>query len=140
MKIKVYKNGCPNEAKYVRQTVFVDEQKFVDEFDETDCTATHFVLFDGDKPIGCARAFFDKRENAYHIGRVAILKEYRGQHLGERIMLFAEEELKKQGADRVTLSAQVRASGFYKAIGYTPYGEEYFDQYCPHIAMEKRLS
>jgi predicted GNAT family N-acyltransferase len=54
-------------------------------------------------------------------------------------MLFAEDALRKQGVGRVTLSAQVRASGFYKAIGYTPYGEEYYDQYCPHIAMEKRL-
>ena len=116
------------------------KQKFVDEFDETDNTATHFVLFDGSKPAGCARAFFDENENAYHIGRVAILKEYRGRHLGEEIMLFAEDYLKSQGAERVTLSAQVRASGFYKAIGYTAYGEEYFDQYCPHIAMEKKLS
>lgn len=139
MEIKVYNNGCPAEAEYIRKTVFVDEQKFVDEFDETDGIATHFVMFDGDKPVGCARAFYDENENAYHIGRVAILKEYRGRHLGEKIMLFAENELKKQGADRVTLSAQVRASGFYKSVGYTPYGEEYFDQYCPHIAMEKRL-
>ena len=139
MEIKVYNNGCPAEAEYIRKTVFVDEQKFVDEFDETDGIATHFVMFDGDKPVGCARAFYDDNENAYHIGRVAILKEYRGRHLGEEIMRFAEEELKKQGADRVTLSAQVRAIGFYKSVGYTPYGEEYFDQYCPHIAMEKRL-
>lgn len=139
MVIKTYNNGCPAEAEYIRKTVFVDEQKFVDEFDETDGIATHFVMFDGENPVGCARAFFDENENAYHIGRVAILKEYRGRHLGGEIMLFAENELKKQGADRVTLSAQVRASGFYKSIGYTPYGEEYFDQYCPHIAMEKRL-
>ncbi len=125
---------------HIRQTVFVDEQKFEDEFDETDGVATHFVMFDGDNPIGCARAFFDENEDAYHIGRVAIMKEYRGQHLGEKIMQFAEEYLKNEGANRVTLSAQVRASGFYKAIGYTPYGEEYFDQYCPHIAMEKTLS
>ena len=125
---------------HIRQTVFVDEQKFEDEFDETDGVATHFVMFDGDNPIGCARAFFDENEDAYHIGRVAIMKEYRGQHLGEKVMQFAEEYLKNEGANRVTLSAQVRASGFYKAIGYTPYGEEYFDQYCPHIAMEKMLS
>ena len=139
MEIKIYRNGCPAEAAHIRQTVFVDEQKFVDEFDETDDVATHFVMFDGDKPVGCARAFFDENEDAWHIGRVAIIKEYRGKHLGEEIMLFAEEELRKQGVGRVTLSAQVRASGFYKAIGYTPYGEEYYDQYCPHIAMEKRL-
>ena len=139
MEIKIYRNGCPSEAMHIRQTVFVDEQKFVDEFDETDGVATHFVMFDGDNPIGCARTFFDENEDAYHIGRVAVMKEYRGQHLGEKIMQFAEEYLKNEGANRVTLSAQVRASGFYKAIGYTPYGEEYFDQYCPHIAMEKTL-
>lgn len=139
MIIKTYNNGCPDEAMQIRQTVFVDEQKFVDEFDAVDDFATHFVMFDGDTPVGCSRAFFDENENSYHIGRVAILKEYRGRHLGEEIMLYAEDYLKKQGADCVTLSAQVRASGFYKSIGYLPYGEEYFDQYCPHISMEKRL-
>ncbi|MBQ7203105.1 MAG: GNAT family N-acetyltransferase [Eubacterium sp.] len=139
MEIKIFKNGCPPQAMEIRQTVFVDEQKFVDEFDEVDDFATHFVMYDGERPIACARAFFDTKENAYHIGRVAVLKDYRGRHLGEEIMFFAENELKNNGADFVTLSAQTRASGFYKSLGYEPYGEEYFDQYCPHIAMRKEL-
>ncbi len=139
MEIKVFHNGCPPDAMQIRQVVFVDEQQFTDEFDETDSVATHLVMYDGEKPVACARFYFDERENAWHIGRVAVMREYRGQRLGEKIMMAAEEELRTRGVTRVTLSAQVRASGFYKAIGYTPYGEEYFDQYCPHIAMEKTL-
>ena len=138
--IKTYNNGCPDEAMQIRQTVFVDEQKFVDEFDEIDKTATHFVLFEKDKPIGCARAYRDSEDKtAYHIGRMAVLKEYRGMHLGEKIMTYAEEELKKQGAKKITLSSQMRAKGFYQSLGYQAYGDKYYDQYCPHIAMKKTL-
>ena len=138
--IKTYSNGCPDEAMQIRQTVFVDEQKFVDEFDEIDDTATHFVLFEKDKPIGCARAYRDSEEKStYHIGRMAVLREYRGMHLGEKIMTYAEEYLKDRGAKKIKLSSQMRAKGFYQSLGYTEYGKKYYDQYCPHIAMKKEL-
>ena len=40
MDFKVY-DYLPESAKFVRQTVFVDEQGFVNELDETDNIATH---------------------------------------------------------------------------------------------------
>lgn len=137
--IKTYTDGCPDDAMQIRQTVFVDEQKFEDEFDEIDDTAIHFVLYDVDKPIACARAYYDKKEKAYHIGRMAVIKQYRGMRLGKKLMEYVEAELKKRGAKRILLSSQIRAKGFYKSLGYTEYGDKYYDQHCPHIAMEKRL-
>ncbi|WP_329887796.1 hypothetical protein [Pseudoramibacter faecis] len=35
--------GLPPDARTIRQTVFVDEQGFYDEFDALDKTATHLV-------------------------------------------------------------------------------------------------
>ncbi|MBQ9517634.1 MAG: GNAT family N-acetyltransferase [Eubacterium sp.] len=137
--IKTYTDGCPDEAMQVRQTVFVDEQHFEDEFDEIDDIATHYVLFDKDKPIGCARSYYDKENKAYRIGRMAVIKPYRHMRLGQKIMAYVEEDLKKKGAKKILLSSQMRAKGFYQSIGYTPYGEKYYDQHCPHIAMEKTL-
>ena len=43
------------------------------------------------------------------------------------------------GADIISLSAQVRASGFYEKLGYKKHGEIYFDEYCEHIVMKKDI-
>ena len=42
MDFKVY-DYLPESAKFVRQTVFVEEQGFVNELDETDNIAMHIV-------------------------------------------------------------------------------------------------
>lgn len=137
--IRTFTDGCPDDAKQIRQKVFVIEQKFEDEFDEIDDTAIHFVLYYVDKPVATARAYYDKEDKSYHIGRMAVIKEFRSMHLGKKIMDYAEEYLKKKGAKKIKLSSQVRAKGFYQRLGYKPYGEKYYDQHCPHIAMEKTL-
>ena len=88
-------------------------------------------------PVGCCRLY--KQENEYHIGRIAVLKPYRGKGYGEKILLNAERVAKEKGADSISLSAQVRASGFYEKLGYKKHGEIYFDEYCEHIAMKKDI-
>lgn len=51
----------------------------------------------------------------------------------------AEAALALKGAKKVALSAQVQAAGFYKKLGYVQVGEEYLDEHCPHVDMEKLL-
>ncbi len=51
MDFKVY-DYLPESAKFVRQTVFVEEQGFVNELDETDNIAMHIVLYDEKKACG----------------------------------------------------------------------------------------
>ena len=67
------------------------------------------------------------------------MKDYRGKGLGSEIVAAAENEIKKIGGKYATLGAQLRAKGFYEKIGYTAYGEEYYEEYCPHINMKKLL-
>lgn len=133
---QLIRRGDYSDAHLIRITVFVEEQGFVKELDDLDDEAWHVIVYDGDQPAATARAFLND-EGLCKIGRVAVMRAYRGQHLGEQMMLWFEEELKKLGARRFKVSAQVRASGFYERLGYVRHGEEYLDEYCPHVDMYK---
>ena len=127
------------EAADIRKTVFVDEQGFQKEFDDIDKDAYHAVVFTDDKiPAACGRLFTSDGK-AYTIGRVAVLKEYHKKGLGEKIVKALENKARELGGIETELSAQLRARGFYEKLGYFPYGDEYLDEYCPHISMKKAL-
>ena len=65
-------NTLSEDEKMIRETVFIEEQKFKIEFDDTDDIATHIVMYLDNHPVGCCRLY--KQENEYHIGRIAVLK------------------------------------------------------------------
>jgi len=134
MKYKIY-NELNNDIIKTRTSVFVDEQGFKDEFDEIDKTCFHIVLYDNEKPVATCRYF--KEGESFHIGRVAIIKEYRGKHLGSKIMQIAEKEITLLNAKQIEVSAQVRVKDFYKKLGYKEVGEIYLDEFCEHIRMVK---
>lgn len=52
-------------------------------------------------------------------------------------MRKVEAWIKKNSIPALELSAQVRVRPFYEALGYIASGDEYFDEGCPHIHMEK---
>ncbi|MGN1134158.1 MAG: GNAT family N-acetyltransferase [Oscillospiraceae bacterium] len=125
------------QAKIIRKAVFIDEQGFVNEFDGIDSQAVHAVVFVDDKPAATGRLFKD--DSGWHIGRVAVMKEYRHLHLGSKIMQTLEAYAKKLGAVEITLSAQERAKDFYEKIGYENMGNPHLDEGCPHITMRLKL-
>lgn len=129
--------GLNDDIIKIRTEVFIVEQGFKDEFDEIDKTCSHIVLYDNKKPVATCR-YFNESET-FHIGRVAIIKEYRGKHLGNKIMQIAKNEIKSEGGQIVEVSAQARVSEFYKKLGYNKVGDIYFDEYCEHIRMVKVL-
>lgn len=128
-----------DDARAIRQSVFVDEQGFEVEFDDTDDKAVHLVGYDNGKPAAVCRFFYDDEHSSHMIGRIAVVKELRGKHLGEQMVLAAEKFIKEAGGEKATLSAQLRVSGFYEKLGYTKSGSEYYDEYCPHVLMSKEL-
>ncbi len=138
MNIRIY-DCLPEEAVKIRKEVFVEEQGFSMEFDDTDRTAAHMVLFDEDKPVGVCRFFRNESTEDYLIGRIAIVKEYRGQNLGAMLLESAEKEIKKQGGKRTLLHAQCKAEDFYQKQGYSRFGEVDLDENCPHIWMRKTI-
>ena len=129
--------GLNDDIIKIRTAVFIDEQGFKNEFDETDKTCTHIVLYADKVPVAICR-YFKEGKNC-RIGRVAIIKEYRGQGLGNKIMQIAENEIKNEGGRITEVSAQVRVSEFYKKLGYSAVGDIYLDEICEHIRMVKKL-
>lgn len=138
MEIKRYDTLTESAIK-IRQDVFMKEQGFQNEFDETDQTAKHFVAFDGDRGVGTCRVYYDAKREAYMLGRLAVDSEYRGQHIGEQLIAAAETYIKEKMGNCCMLTAQVKASGFYEKQGYHKQGEEFLDEFCPHVLMVKEL-
>ena len=132
--------GLSQDAWIIRQEVFVEEQGFHHEFDETDQTAWHLVLYENGHAAGCCRLFASDNPDVYILGRLAVRKSCRGRQFGERLVREAEGWLRGRHVKRLALSAQVRVRPFYEKLGYTASGDEYLDEYCPHIHMEKELT
>jgi len=130
------------DAFAVRTAVFVNEQGFSSEIeiDEIDDVAYHIVIFDGSKPVATGRVFPKTEDKkVYTIGRVSVLKKYRNQGMGVNLMKKLEACAKSLGGEKIVLGAQVRAKEFYQKHGYSEFGDEYMDEHCPHIHMEKVL-
>ncbi len=124
-------------SRQVRETVFVKEQGYTlaEEFDEYDRACPHLVLFEDETPVATGR-FILLPDGTAKLGRIAVLKSHRGQHLGARIVESLLEKAKSLGAVRAYVSAQCYAIPFYNKFGFKEYGEEYPDGRIPHMDME----
>ena len=138
MQAKIY-DYLPQEAIDIRTAVFINEQAFQDEFDDIDEKAIHIVLCEDNKPIAVCRVYYSEDKKCYAIGRIAVMKEYRGKAYGAKVVQVAEDEIQKRSGNKIGLSAQERVRKFYEKLGYKKYGDIYFDEGCPHIWMEKTL-
>lgn len=139
MKVIVSKdNEIKKSAFTLRSTVFVEEQGFFDQLDSIDDIAWHAVAYDGEKIIGCGR-MFPETEGKYHVGRIAVLKEYRRTGVGREIMKAFEQTARSEGGKSLVLSAQRRAVDFYLALGYEMIGDEYLEEGYPHVYMQKMI-
>lgn len=138
MEYKIFKE-LPENAKLIRETVFVKEQGFKEEFDSVDLIATHIVIYNDGKPAAVGRYFNEGNSPTYHIGRVAVMKEYRGLGYGKDIMDIAEKHIKAEGGEKIEVSAQLQAKPFYEKCGYTAVGDIYYDEHCKHILMFKNI-
>ena len=136
--VKIYPR-LPEEACYIREAVFVEEQGFNDEFDKQDLSATHFVLFVEQEPAAVCRVYWDETRKQFILGRVAVMPQFRRMGLGGAIIQSAEQYVCQQGGSALHLHAQCRITDFYEAIGYTQYGKIGDDQGCPHIWMMKEF-
>lgn len=129
----------PTETIQIREEVFMCEQGFQEEFDETDGHAVHLVLYCDGFPAAVCRFYQDRTEDGYLIGRLAVRKAYRGKGLGAVLLSEAEKEIERRGGRTASLHAQRQAQPFYEKQGYAAYGETDFDEGCPHAWMKKNL-
>lgn len=138
MKIIVYNTMC-EYAMTVRKKVFVQEQGFHDEFDETDASAFHLVMFHDKEPIATCRVFESSQKGVYIIGRLAVLKEYRGRNYGADMVKEAVSLVLEKGGYAVSLHAQCRVKEFYNKLGFQEFGTVEEEEGCPHVWMKKML-
>ncbi|MBQ8764135.1 MAG: GNAT family N-acetyltransferase [Clostridia bacterium] len=138
MKAEIY-NTLPEEAHVIRNTVFIEEQGFEKEFDSIDAQAAHILLYDSNLPAATCRIFWDNDMNSHVLGRLAVLKEYRGRGLGAAVVKEALDYVKSAGGKQLMLHSQCRAAGFYERLGFTAFGDIGYDEGCPHIWMKKEL-
>ena len=108
------------DAYSVRLAVFVAEQKFENEFDDIDNICEYVTLYDGDKCIATGRLFPDPKgtENTFVFGRIAVLKPYRGGHVGMSVIAALETAAKLKGGEKAILLAKGSAVGFYEKCGF----------------------
>ena len=123
-------------AAPIRVGVFVDEQGVPPELemDEMDAKCIHAVAFEGTRPVGTGRLLPDG-----HIGRMAVLKEFRRRGVGGSILEKLMEAARRRGDREAALSAQVRALSFYRRHGFEPVGAVYEEAGIPHQAMRRPL-
>lgn len=120
------------DAKLIRKLVFISEQNIPeqDEWDDQDAISQHFVVYDQNQPIATARLLANNS-----VGRVAVLKAYRGQGIGRLIMLEIIAYAQAQKRPNLQLSSQVHAISFYEKLGFSIQGDEYDECGIPHIEM-----
>jgi len=121
----------------IRMSVFVDEQNVpIDlEIDGLDSQCVHVMAHGpANRPLGTARMLEDG-----HIGRMAVLCEYRNAGIGSALLDTLMDIAKMQKLQRVYLYSQLSAVKFYRHHQFTKYGEEFMDAGITHIAMQRTL-
>ena len=137
MEIKIFES-LPEEAKAIGQKVFTGEQGFTAEFADKDKIAVHLVAFDENAtPIATCRIFKEDGVDFYVLGRLAVVKEYRGKKVGAYLISEAERYVKENGGRGIVLLAQQRVVDFYKKAGFTEFGGVDNYEGCPHVRMKK---
>ena len=120
----------------LREEVFIREQAVPAdmEWDEFDRLSRHVVASVDGIPIGTGRLLPDG-----HIGRMAVLREWRGKGAGSALLTGLMEIASALGMRRVLLNAQVQALPFYLRHGFQAEGEEFLDAGIPHRRMWRDL-
>jgi predicted GNAT family N-acyltransferase len=121
----------------VRRQVFVQEQNVPEalEQDALDPVSQHVLALDHlNRPIGTGRLLPDG-----HIGRLAVLRPWRGHGVGKALMQRLLTLAAQQRLTVIELHAQVQALDFYAGLGFQVEGEEFMEAGIPHRTMRLTL-
>ncbi|MBC7804577.1 MAG: GNAT family N-acetyltransferase [Akkermansiaceae bacterium] len=129
-------------ALKVRDVVFIQEQNVPVELehDEHDADALHILAVETKtkEPVGTARVL-DKGNGVAKIGRVAVLKEYRGRGIGQALMQAVLKTARELHFKSLILDAQVSVIPFYENLEFVAEGDVFDDAGIPHRRMSRAL-
>jgi predicted GNAT family N-acyltransferase len=121
----------------IRYDVFVIEQRVPEvlEWDAADADSIHALAQDAEgTPIGCARLLTDG-----HIGRVAVVRQWRSRGVGTALMLHLIDKAATRGDHQAIVNAQVTAMPFYERHGFRASGDVYEEAGIAHRVMTRDL-
>lgn len=121
-----------SEIEEIRTSVFIKEQNVPVEleWDKFDNDSIHIIAYYNNKAVGTARLLNDG-----HIGRMAVLKDYRNRNIGQNMLKYILDIAKKKALNTIELSAQEHAVDFYKKYGFSVTSKVYMDAGIPHYDM-----
>lgn len=122
----------------VRDAVFVHEQRVpVDlEHDDLDPGALHVLARTPDgEAVGAARLVPPRPDLPAKVGRMAVLREWRGRGVGAAMLAALLREARQREWHEVVLHAQAPAIDFYRRNGFAEEGARFFEAGIEHQAM-----
>jgi predicted GNAT family N-acyltransferase len=124
---------CKHALKAIRKSVFIDEQHVPEEleWDDRDTECTQFLLTVDSIPVATARLTPEGQ-----IGRMAVLRNFRGKGFGSKLLTTVIEQAKHAGHKQVFLHAQVSVIRFYQHHGFTACGDVFIDAGIEHRSMK----
>lgn len=129
--------GAREPLSSVRTEVFVGEQGVPVEVerDGRDAECVHALAVDpAGTPVGAGRLMPDGR-----IGRMAVLRAWRGTGVGGAMLQALMAEAKRRGHRECHLHSQAHAKAFYERHGFAVEGEEYLEAGIAHVGMRAPL-
>ncbi|MBB3101649.1 GNAT family N-acetyltransferase [Azomonas macrocytogenes] len=120
------------DLRRIREAVFIAEQSVPPEleWDAEDVDAIHFLALEDEYAVGTARLLRDG-----HIGRVAVLRDWRGMQIGGALMRASIHKAESMGLKELKLAAQVQAVPFYERLGFHVISDEFLEAGIPHVEM-----
>ena len=90
-------------------------------------------------PVATCR-FYELDKQSVLVGRVVVLPEYRGQHLGSTVIKEAEKWITELGYTNIQIDSRVVAVGFYEKLGYKRMDDEIIKSWSfDCVRMRKRV-
>ena len=122
------------ELTSVRRAVFIEEQNVPEsiELDGKDSNCFHVLASDKNgRPVGTTRM-----DGKGKIGRMAVLQNYRRRGIGRKMIQALMDYGRKNSITDFHVSSQITAIGFYKKMGFEPFGKEFLEAAIMHINMK----
>ncbi len=138
-----YRKAQPNEVELIMPLVvntFNGEQGIPEEMNYlSDGKNPHwFCATEGDKLIGTI-AFFQESDG-WHAGRFAIEPDYRGKHIGTKLLTFAYQEMFDSGVEVIVMDGRPATVHILTKLGAEVTGQEYrfYNSTCTPLKITRK--
>jgi predicted GNAT family N-acyltransferase len=137
--VEIVTDAQMKEAWAIRRAVFIEEQGVPEEIemDSDDARAVHALALADNVAVGCGRMVADG--DHVKIGRMAVLRDWRGKGIGRRVLDFLMTSAQRAGYVEAVLHAQLTAEGFYLKNSYEPVGDVFEEAGIMHRMMRRAL-